>query len=294
MPLPLPPPIPTRSHLRVRLRGLALGLLLLPALPTFAAQPLGCLIEAMRSTDVGSPVIGVVQNVAVERGDVVHKGQVLAVLRASVERATLNVAASRAESIAEVQAAQAGAKFSRERLIRAEDLLRQQFISQQALDQARAESVQADQKLALVREQRLLSGQEREVAAAQLSQRVIRSPFDGVIAERFVSAGERVDDKPIVRVAKVDPLRVQLVVPVAMYAEVQLGGLATVLPELPGAAAVQARVSMVDKVVDPASNTFRVHLELPNPNGALPAGLRCKAQFGTSIAAAGVAAAKAP
>jgi RND family efflux transporter MFP subunit len=263
-----------------------------------AAQPLGCLIEALRSTDVGSPVIGVVQNVAVERGDVVHKGQVLAVLRASVERATLNVAASRAESIAEVQAAQAGAKFSRERLIRAEDLLRQQFISQQALDQARAESVQADQKLALVREQRVLSGQEREVAAAQLSQRVIRAPFDGVIAERFVSAGERVDDKPIVRVAKVDPLRVQLVVPVAMYAEVQLGGLATVLPELPGAAAMQARVSMVDKVVDPASNTFRVHLELPNPNGALPAGLRCKAQFGTAavapVTAAGVAAARAP
>jgi membrane fusion protein, heavy metal efflux system len=62
-------------------------------------------------------------------------------------------------------------------------------------------------------------------------------------------------------------------------------------------------VSMVDKVVDPASNTFRVHLELPNPNGAMPAGLRCKAQFGTSVVpvapvapvtSAGVAAAKAP
>jgi RND family efflux transporter MFP subunit len=282
---------------------LALAMLWLLAGPAFAAQPLGCLIEALRSTDVGSPVIGVVQNVAVERGDVVRKGQVLAVLRASVERATLNVAASRAESSAEVLAAQAGAKFSRERLTRAEDLLRQQFISQQALDQARAESVQADQKLALVREQRVLSKQEREVAAAQLSQRVIRSPFDGVIAERFVSAGERVDDKPIVRVAKVDPLRVQLVVPVAMYAEVLLGGLATVLPELPGAAPVQARVSMVDKVVDPASNTFRVHLELPNPNGALPAGLRCRAQLGAPgvaatpvapLTSAGVAAAKAP
>jgi len=83
-------------------------------------------------------------------------------------------------------------------------------------------------------------------------------------------------------------------VPVSMYAEVQLGGVATVLPELPGAAAMQARVSMVDKVVDPASNTFRVHLEMPNPNGALPAGLRCKAQLGTPVASPAPVAPVAP
>jgi RND family efflux transporter MFP subunit len=296
--LPRPPraaaPLPPRRAAHTLLRHIASATALLLALPAGAAQPLGCLIEALRSTDVGSPVIGVVQDVAVERGDVVKKGQVLAVLRAAVERASLNVASSRAESVAEVQAAQSAARFNRERRMRAEDLFRQNFISQQALDQARAESVQADQKLAMVREQRVMSRQERDVAAAQLSQRVIRSPFDGVIAERYVSAGERVDDKPIVRVSKVDPLRVQLVVPVSMYAEVQTGAIATVQPELPGAAAAQARVTMVDKVVDPASNTFRVHLELPNPNGALPAGLRCKAQFGAASATPATASTTTP
>jgi len=295
MPTPHALSLQTRPHARLRdpFGWLAAAFALL-ALPASAAQPLGCLIEALRSTDIGSPVIVVVQNVNVERGDVVKKGQVLAVLRAGVERATLNVASSRAESVAEVQSAQAAALFNRDRLVRAEDLFRQQFISQQALDQARAEAVQSDQKLALVREQHLLSRQERDVAEAQLSQRVIRSPFDGVIAERFVSAGERVDDKPIVRVSKLDPLRVQLVVPVAMYTEVWTGAMATVWPELPGATPLQARVTMVDKVVDPASNTFRVHLELPNPDHAMPAGLRCKAQFGNAAALSGAAAAKAP
>jgi RND family efflux transporter MFP subunit len=194
----------------------------------------------------------------------------------------LNVASSRADSSAELKAAIAAANFNRERLVRAEDLFRQQFISQQALDQARSESELADQKLVQAREQRQVSRQERDVAAAQLSQRVIRSPFDGVVAEKYVTAGERVDDKPLLRIAKVDPLRVQLVVPVAMYSQVQLGGSARVVPELPGAATMSARVTMVDKVVDAASNTFRVHLELPNPNGALPAGLRCKAEFDAS------------
>ena len=266
--------------LRTPFAWLALLLALLPALPAGAAQPLGCLIEAERITDVGSPVIGIVQSVEVERGARVAKGQVLAVLRASVERATLSVASSRADSSADLQAAAAAANFNRDRRVRAEDLFRQQFISQQALDQTRTESDLADQKLTQAREQRQVSRQEREVAAAQLAQRVIRSPIDGVVAERFVSAGERVDDKPLLRIAKVDPLRVQLVVPVAMYAQVRIGGNANVQPELPGAAAVTARVTMVDKVVDPASNTFRVHLELPNRDGALPAGLRCKAEFG--------------
>ena len=271
----------------------ALALLALLAPASHAAQPLGCLIEAQRITDVGTPVIGIVDKVQVERGDVVKAGQILAVLRAPVERATLSVARSRADSNAELQAAIAAARFNQERLVRAEDLFRQKFISQQALDQARSEADLSAQKLIQAREQREVSRQEREVASAQLGQRTIRSPIDGVVAERFVSAGERVDDKPLLRIAKVDPLRVQLVAPVGMYKQIRLGGTVNVVPELPGAAAVSAKVTMVDKVVDAASNTFRVHLELPNPDGALPAGLRCKAEFilPAELAKAGAAAA---
>ncbi|MEO8279378.1 MAG: efflux RND transporter periplasmic adaptor subunit [Ideonella sp.] len=286
-----PRSVSSRS-LQASLCALAL-LSTLAFVPSQAAQPLGCLIEAERTTDVGSPVIGIIDRVGVERGDRVKKGQILAVLRAPVERASLNVASSRAASNAELQAASAAAKFNQERLTRAEDLFRQKFISQQALDQARSEADLSAQKLIQAREQRMVSMQEREVASAQLSQRTIRSPLDGVVAERFVSAGERVDDKPLLRIAKVDPLRVQLVVPVGMYNQVLPGGSATVFPELPGAAAVTARVSMIDKVVDAASNTFRVHLELPNPDGALPAGLRCKAEFNFAAALAKVGAAAA-
>jgi RND family efflux transporter MFP subunit len=256
---------------------------------TTATHVLGCLIEAERVADIGSPVIGVVSEVHVDRGDRVRKGKVLAVLRASVERASLSVASSRADSTAEMQAAQTNAKFARDKLERTEGLFREQFVSEQAVHQARAEADVAEQRLALVRDQRRVSQQERGVAAAQLSQRVIRSPIDGVVAERFVTAGERVDDKPLMRIAKMNPLRVQLVVPVAMYLQVQTGASANVWPDLPGAKQLSARVSMIDKVVDPASNTFRVHLELPNAKGELPAGLRCKASFGAEPAAAAAA-----
>jgi RND family efflux transporter MFP subunit len=254
--------------------------------PACAAQALGCLIEPERIADVGSPVVGVIQSIEVDRGQRVYKGQVLATLRASVERAAFDVARSRADANADLQAAAASAAFNRDRLARAEDLFRQQFISQQALDQARTEAQLADQKLTQAREQRTVSLQERQVAAAQLSQRVIRSPMDGVVAERYMAAGERADDKPLLRIARIDPLRVQLVVPTSMYGQVQTGGAVSVVPDLPGAARLSARVSMIDKVIDPASNTFRVQLELPNPDLSLPAGLRCKADFGPAPTAA--------
>ncbi|MFN0162035.1 MAG: hypothetical protein ACKVQQ_12450, partial [Burkholderiales bacterium] len=39
----------------------------------------------------------------------------------------------------------------------------------------------------------------------------------------------------------------------------------------------------VDRVIDAASSTFRVRLELPNPDAKLPAGLRCKVDLGLTL-----------
>ena len=70
----------------------------------FASQPpLRCVIEPDRQTEVGSAVIGVVETILVERGDIVKQGQLLATLKASVERASvssLRITASSVFSIA--------------------------------------------------------------------------------------------------------------------------------------------------------------------------------------------------
>ena len=218
------------------------------AAPSWAAQPMGCLIEPERVADVGSQVVGVIESMDVERGDLVKKGQVIATLRADVERASVVVASSRAEAQADLQAAAANLSFYQQRLARAEDLLAKKFISQQAFDQTRTEAEVAEQKLAQAREQRRVLSREHELATAQLSQRTIRSPIDGVVAERYLAPGERVEDKPLIRVAKVDPLRVQVVVPTAFFGKIQPGSTAKIMPELPDTQPVIARVTLVDKV----------------------------------------------
>jgi multidrug efflux pump subunit AcrA (membrane-fusion protein) len=68
-------------------------------------------------------------------------------------------------------------------------------------------------------------------------------------------------------------------VPTAQYGSLRVGDRITVRPELPGAAPVTATVRNVDRVLDAASNSFRVRLTMPNPEYALPAGLRCRADL---------------
>jgi RND family efflux transporter MFP subunit len=200
-------------------------------------------------------------------------------LRNDVERAPVNLAQSRARMDADEKAARANHNFARQRLARAEDLFRKEFISKQALDQAIAEAEVAEQKLAQAREQQLALAKELNLAQARLEERTIRSPFDGIVAERYLAAGERVEEKPLLRVAKVDPLRVEVIMPSAVFGMIPVGTTARIVPEMPNASALDAKVTLVDKVLDAPSNTFRVRLKLPNPSGVIPAGLRCKAEF---------------
>ena len=269
-----------------RLRRWGMACVAVFPLAATAAQPLGCLIEPFRVSEVGSPVIGVVEATLVERGALVTAGQPLALLRSDVERQSVAVALSKAQAVGELQAAEANAMLARQKLVRAQDLANQQFISSQALEQARAESVVAENRLAQVREQRGVYMREHEMAQAQLGLRTIRSPITGVIVDRYLSPGERVEEKPVFRVAMVNPLRVEVVLPSSFYATVRLGMPVKITPDFPGATARTARVTLVDKVIDGASNTFRIRLELPNPDMSLPAGLRCKADLGASPASA--------
>src|SRR5262245_62923149 len=196
-------------------------------------QPLGCLIEPHRVVELGSPVIGVIESINGERGDRVRKGQVIAVLRADVERAAVGVAATKAQVAAEVQAAQANYDLAKGKYDRAKDLMDKNFISGQALEQARTDAEVAAQRLAQAQDQRRIWNGELQLAQAQLGMRTIRSPANGIIAERYLSPGERVEEKPIVRLATIDPLRVEVVVPAQLFGSIQTGSWLNVVPELP-------------------------------------------------------------
>jgi len=206
-------------------------------------------------------------------------------LRDDVERANVGTAKTRALVDADVEAAKANLELAEQKVKRAESLEAQGFVSAQATEQAQADAEVARQRLRQTRAQQRISREEYRVASAQLALRTVYSPFSGVVVERYVNVGERVEERPLMRVAVINLLRVELMVPTAMYGTLALGDRVSIRPELPGAAPVIATVSHVDKVLDAASNSFRVRLSLPNPQLLLPAGLRCKADLPTAATA---------
>ena len=250
-----------------------------------AGQSLVCLIQPSKTAEIGTSVYGVIERIPVERGDLVKKGQVIAILRNDVERAALDVAKNKALTDADVQAAIANVAFTRQRLNRAADLVKKEFLSEQALEQNRVDFQVAEQKLALAREQRRIWVSEKDLAQSQLAQRTLHSPMDGIVSERFASTGERVENRSVARVVSINPLFIEVMVPAVHFGKITTGMSAAVTPELPNMPALEATVNLVDRLIDGASNTFRVRLELPNSNLAIPAGPRCKVDFGDQVVA---------
>jgi len=240
---------------------------------------LDCMIQPSRDVQIGSPSAGVIAEVLVQRGEVVTKGQVLAHLQSAVERAALAVAQERAAQVGEEAVANSSRNLAARELERANELFGQQYVSRTYLDKQRAEAQAALGRTTQAVENRRLARRQLQLAMTQLEQRTIRAPFSGVVVERFLAAGEFVDQKPVMRLAAIDPLRVDVLVPAVSFGSIQIGQSAKVFPEMAGAAARTASVKTVDRLIDAASNTFRVRLELPNEDQSLAAGLRCALAF---------------
>jgi multidrug efflux pump subunit AcrA (membrane-fusion protein) len=73
-----------------------------------------------------------------------------------------------------------------------------------------------------------------------------------------------------------------MVLPLSQFGQVKLGSTVNIRTDVTGDKPLPATVTLVDRVVDAASNTFRVRLSLPNPDQSIPAGLRCVAEFQSS------------
>lgn len=261
---------------------------------TPAMQPLDCVINPSEVADLGSGVPGILSMVRVDRSDLVRQGEVVAELESSVESVALELARARAAMDAEVDLRRVNAAFGQRQQQRTEDLYQRQVISTNDLDQRKTEASLASIQLRQARENQQLAQLEQQRAEQVLNRRTIHSPISGVVMERFKTIGEYVEDQPVVRVAQLDPLHVEVFVPVEHLGQVQPGMQAEVISEAVTGARWTARVSRVDRVADVASGTYGVRLELPNPDYKIPAGLRCQVAFVDTPAATEQAAEDEP
>lgn len=272
---------------RVTIAGVicASGAWLLPfwngAAQAVSREELNCLIEPHTTVTVSTPVEGIVESVKVDRGDLVQEGQVLARLESSVQESEVAVHRYRSEMQAELRSTQARYEFSLRKLARAEEMSKKETISRHELDEAQTEKLLAELARMEAQEKKRLAELEYKRALAALELRTIKSPLTGAVVERLVSPGDYRNnlDPKMFKLAQIHPLRVVVFVPVTIFGGIAVGMRAEVIPEAPLDRPRVAGVTVVDRVVDAASGTFAVRLELPNPKYQLPAGLKCKIRF---------------
>lgn len=244
--------IPAIKQFRVKPVFLVYGLLVSSQLFAEPLPEIDCLVEPNKTIELSSSVPGVLANVLVDRSDSIKKNQVVAMLNSDV--AKVKVRSSREK-----------VKLSRAEYKRAVELYSEHVITL-------SEKELADNQLKLYQ-------LELEQAQANLEQRKIRSPIDAVVVDRYRMPGEYVNDNPVLKIAQLDPLRVEIIASAEQFGKITTGMHAHVETEFAGYLDLVAEVVLVDRVIDAASGTFGVRLKLANEDYEIPGGLKCKILF---------------
>jgi RND family efflux transporter MFP subunit len=209
--------------------------------------------EAFYEADLGAKVSGYVSELLVDVGSRVREGQVLA--RISVPE----MVEVRNAAVSEVAA-------RRSEYERTTMLAERNSITQRALAEAKN---RLDTAIA----------QQAEVEA-QMAYATIEAPFAGVVTTRAIDPGDMVFEasspkgsaQPLLRVARLDVIRVKTYVPEREAVWTDVGDAATVVFDaLPGRA-FAGTIARVSGAIDPATRTMLAEIDLPNEDGRIRPG----------------------
>ncbi len=216
------------------------------------------------TADVKSEVTGTVRAVYVTQWVPVRKGAPLAKLDTSETEAGLD--ALRAV-VAQATVAETRAKREHERAVQ---LREYGLITQQALDDATSAIDAAEAATRAARAQ-VRTGE------ARLSKSSIAAPIDGVVAERNVNVGDRVEnmggDTSMFRIVDNRLLDLTVTVPSADLRAVRVGQRLEFTTDAVPGRLFAGKVMFINPSVDEGSRAAKVVAEVPNPDGALRGGL---------------------
>ena len=226
----------------------------------------GEFVSPVRS-ELAVKVPGRVLRMYVDEGSRVSKGQ--PVLELETDYIRLNL--QRAE--ADARRAQAAENDAQNDLGRKKDLIAKDSIPRATYDRSQTNYEQAQAM-------RMSAQAQAAMFRQQLADSTVRSPIDGVIAEKRTDVGQRLSDNTVALVVvQTSPLKLRFRVPEKYLATVHKGQAvrATVDP-YPGRV-FEGKVTVVGGVIDPATRSLLVETEFPNRDGKLRPGLFARVEM---------------
>jgi RND family efflux transporter MFP subunit len=238
-------------------------------------------VEPFEVVRLYAKVAGYLADIRVDIGDRVRKNETLAVIEVpemAADRPVLD--AELAEAKAQLGKAEAANELQRAIYSRSQGLRAHGSITEQDLEQARAQHATAAAEVALAKA-RIASVRARaDRLDTLIAYATITAPFDGVVTERFVHPGALIQVaaasntvSPIITVQRADVVRATATVPESDVPFVDRGDAATLVVRALPERAFAAAVTRMADALDPATRTMRVEVDVPNPDGALRPGM---------------------
>jgi membrane fusion protein (multidrug efflux system) len=226
---------------------------------------------AVEEASVAAEVSGRITKLRVSEGAPVSAGDV--VLEIDRERRELELANERAMV--------AGARSEIEQVRRERDRIHTLFKSGAA---SQAQRDAASTRLSSA--QAALAAAEAKLGLANLALRnaSVAAPFDGLVARRFVSAGDHVSEgEKLFDLVALDPIEVEFHLTERDSARVKLGDAVEVRVTPYPEEVFLAKVHVVSPRIDPATRTLRVKARVENPERKLRPGLFARADLGVAV-----------
>lgn len=206
-------------------------------------------LESKEEAQVVSKVSGIIERILVEEGDYVEQGQLLAIIEPQRYQLALNKAKAELASI-------------EEELKRIDKVHSKNLISTDARDKLKWQRESTAASLA--------------IAELDLAETQVLAPISGYIAERYVKTGnlvQRHTSKNMFHIVQQKALQGVVHLPEKELAQITQGQHAELRIASLGSQGVRAQVERISPVVDADTGTFRVTLNVPNPNNRLKPGM---------------------
>jgi len=221
-------------------------------------------VEAVHQSTVSAQTSGRVAELAYDVNDFVPKGAIIVRFTDTEQRAALRIASATLEE-AQARLDEADKEFQR-----ITTMFENETVSKARFEQAKANHATAEARANAAR-----SGVT--AAEEQLEYTLVRAPFAGIVAKRFIEAGELVSPgQPIMSGLSLQSLRVNVDVPQSMFNPIREIGKAFIYAD---DQRIDAASLTFYPVADPITNSFTVRVNLPDDSATLFPGMLVKVGF---------------
>lgn len=222
---------------------------------------------------------GRIAKVHFKEGDTVKAGAVLVQQDDAVERARLAQLEAESQNTINIKAGEASLAQKRVDLKKLEKAAALNAATALEVEHAKLDVKIAELSLQVAVFEHEQAQRKYDEAKLQIDNMSLKSPIDGSIEKIDVETGESINAlESAVRVVQIDPLWIDVPVPLAETTNLRYGNTAQVEFTGPGKMSVEGTVAFIGAVADAASGTLRVRVEVPNKSNR-PAGEHVRVVF---------------